>query len=329
MPVTVTVISMVIASCAPSSMEQGAIARGDQAWAREDLEEALAEYRLAVQAGDRSGGTLLRLSHAYAQLDRVDAARDAYSDAVSLEGRFADQAAADMIQLARRARDRRDRFGMATAVNAARDFRPGVSAEDLALPLARHYADLGEFGRALPHYEEALGAIVPDSAPELVYETAQAYEELGDCSTGLIYFEIYRDLIPRWRRGEVNWHIGNCSYRMADDLWARVPEGDRGRDSEDERETLRLLETTINLREPRNRLAAAFFQKGEILSLRGECEAAVQAFRRVVLEDPSGNSPLVSRARQRIDEIRFGSEDAARRPFWERDDVSNPMQRGC
>ena len=75
--VAVAVASMTMAGCTPSSMEQGAIARGDQAWARADLEEALAEYRLAVQAGDRSGGTLLRLSHAYAQLDRVDAAREA------------------------------------------------------------------------------------------------------------------------------------------------------------------------------------------------------------------------------------------------------------
>jgi hypothetical protein len=174
-----------------------------------------------------------------------------------------------------------------------------------------------------------LAAVVPDSAPELVYETALAYEELGDCSTGLVHFELYRDLIPRWRRSEVNWHIGNCSYLMATELWDGIPEEERGLDSRDEQETLRLLETTINLREPRNRLAAAFYQKGEILSLRGECDAAVDAFRRVVLEDPSGTSPLVGRARQRIDEIRFGSQENSRRPFWQREEPTDSTRRGC
>jgi tetratricopeptide (TPR) repeat protein len=326
---TLVGVALVLTACAPSSLEQGAVGRGDQAWARGDTEEALAEYRLAVQTGDRSGGTLVRLSHAYAQLDQVDDAKGSYEEAVAMQPAFADQAAADMILLARRARDRGDRFGMATAVNAARGFRPGVSAQDLALPLARHFAELGEFGQALPRYEEALASVVPDSAPELVYETALAYEELGDCLTGLVHFEMYRELIPRWRRGEVDWHIGNCSFQMASELWDGVPEDERGLDSEDEREALRLLETTINLREPRNRLAAAFFRKGEILSLRGECDAAVDAFRRVVLEDPSGTSPLVGRARQRIDEIRFGSDEGSRRPFWEREEPTNPTRRGC
>lgn len=324
-------VLLLAGACAPSSMESGAVARGDEAWARGDMEEALAEYRLAVQAGDRSAPTLARLSHAYARLDRVDDAYESYTQTLTMEPAFADQAAGDMVQLARRAHARDDRFGMATAVRAARTFQPGVSAADLALPLARHYGDLGEYDQALPHYEEALGAVVPDSAPELVYETALAYEELGDCSTGLIYFEQYRELIPRWRRGEVNWHIGNCSYLIAEEIWSEVPDSARGLDSPEEQEALQLLETTINLREPRNRLAAAFFRKGEILALRGECDAAVDAFRRVILEDPSGNSPLVSRARQRIDELRFGPGGSRSRTFWDESQSQDPntQRRGC
>jgi len=271
----------------------------------------------------------MRVAHAYAELGRVDDALGSYTEAVGSNRDLADQAATDMIRLARRAAARGDRFGMATAVRAASEFRPGVTAPDLSLPLARHYSENGEHDRALPHYEQALAAVVPDSAPDLVYETALAYEELGDCSTGLVYFEQYRDLIPRWRRGEVNWHVGNCSYLLAADLWSRVPVEERGMDLDDEQEVLRLLETTINLREPRNRLASAFYQKGEIQALRGECDAAVVAFRQVVLEDPSGNSPLVMRARQRIDEIRFGPSRDDRRLYNRTPQPSDSQRRGC
>ena len=327
---TVVALVLLAVGCAPSGMEEGAVARGDEAWARGEVEEALAEYRLAVKTGDRTEATLLRVAHAYASLGRVDDARASYGEVVGLNPEFADQAAVDMVLLAREAQVRNDRFGMATAVRAARDFRPGVVASDLALPLARHYAEAGEYDRALPHYEEAMAAVVPDSAPELVYETALAYEELGDCSTGLVYFEMYRELIPRWRRSEVNWHVGNCSFVLAQELWVEVPDSIRGLDSEDEQEVLRLLETTINLREPRNRLAAAFFHKGEILALQGECDAAVEAFRRVILEDPAGNSPLVGRARQRIDEIRFGPGADSRRPDFPGGTMDRSLEsRGC
>jgi tetratricopeptide (TPR) repeat protein len=294
------------------------------------MEEALAEYRLAYQGGDRSEPTLMRVAHAYSELGRVDDALGAYSEAVESNPDLADQAATDMVRLARRSQARGDRFGMATAVRAASTFQPGVTAPELALPLARHYSENGEHDRALPHYEQALAALpAPDSSPELVYETALAYEELGDCSTGLVYFEQYSELIPRWRRGEVNWHVGNCSYLLAAELWTQVPDSARGLDTEDEQEVLRLLESTINLREPRNRLASAFFQKGEILALRGECDLAVAAFRQVLVEDPSGNSPLVMRARQRIDEIRFGPRIPERRNFNRPTGPSQPERRGC
>ncbi len=46
--------------------------------------------------------------------------------------------------------------------------------------------------------------------------------------------------------------------------------------------------------------------KGEILGWRGECEAAIEAFRTVPAMDPSGTSSVVDSAELRIDQIRFG-----------------------
>ena len=62
----------------------------------------------------------------------------------------------------------------------------------------------------------------------------------------------------------------------------------------------------LRLGEPRAQLPRAYFEMGEVLAARGECDAAVEAFRRVREFDASGNSPLVGRAQDRIDQIRFG-----------------------
>jgi hypothetical protein len=60
-----------------------------------------------------------------------------------------------------------------------------------------------------------------------------------------------------------------------------------------------------------------------MLGKRGECEAAVEAFREVPALDPSGSSPLVARAEERIDQIRFGRPLG--RPFQLQTPGENPV----
>ncbi|MFC1791382.1 tetratricopeptide repeat protein [Gemmatimonadota bacterium] len=287
----------VFGACTPLEDGGSSISRGDQAFAHGDLEEALAEYRLAETQGAADAGTFSRIAHTYVALRRIDEARDYYRRAVEDDSFLADQAAADFVRLAREERRRRDDFGMASAVQTALEFRPGISLEDLALPLARHYANIGEHGRALPFYQKTLSALSPDSLPELLFEAAIAYDEVGDCESAVLYYEDYRNGLPRWQRGgEVDWRMGNCSFQLAR---VRRAEGD-------EEEALRHLETLLRLGEPRSLLAMGYYEKGEILGYRGECEAAVEAFEQVPVVDPSGTSPLVSRAEERVDQIRFG-----------------------
>lgn len=290
------VLFLLAAACTQSVGEYNTVLRGDQAFARGEMDEALAEYRLAILQGSDDPGVYGRVAHTYALQGRVDDAAEHYHQAAAEDSSYADQAVADLVRLARASAERDDLFGVASAVQSALAFRPGLSVDELALPLARHYSRSGEFGRALPFYQKALGAAPADSAPALVYETAQAYEEVGDCGRALVFFEQYRETIPRWQRGEVNWHLGTCSYRYAERLKAQ------GR-LED---ALRHLETTIELEEPRNLLSLAHFDRGEVLSLLGDCEEAVEAYASVLEIDAGGTGPLVSRARSRIDEIRFG-----------------------
>jgi tetratricopeptide (TPR) repeat protein len=252
---------------------------------------------LAERQGSHTAGTYARIAHTYVALRRIDEARDYYRRAVEQDSAYTDQAVADFVHLARLEEASRDRFGMASAVQTALDFRPGISLDDLSLSLARHYANVGEYGRALPFYQKTLSALNPDSLPEILFETAISYDEVGDCQSAAVYYEDYRNRLSRWQRSEVDWRLGNCSFRLAQ---ARREEGEQ-------EEALRHLETLLRIGEPRNLQAMGYFEKGEILGLRGECEAALEAFMRVPVLDPSGNSPLVARAEERIDQIRFGN----------------------
>jgi len=231
-------------------------------------------------------------------LGRIDEAREYYGLAVGKDSTMADQALADFVHLAREEARIGDEYGMASAVQTALEFRAGISLEDLVLPLAEHYSNVGEYGRALPFYQKTLSAVNPDSLPEVLFETAVAYDEVGDCESAVIYYEEYRNRLSRWssNRSDVEWRLGNCSFELARRSWA---------EGEDE-EALDLLDTLLDIGEPRNLQARGYLLRGEILGYRGECEAAIEAFQQVPFLDPSGNSAVVDSAELRIDQIRFG-----------------------
>ena len=292
-PVAAALSCVVLCTCVRSS-EATAVARGDIALATGNVEAAIAEYQLAVsQGGDAEA--YARMGHTYAQLGRVDEARDYYDRAVERDSRWADQAGSDLTHLAQQAESRSDRFLMASAAETALLFVPGLLAEGLALPLARHYFENGEFGRALPYYQRALTAAA-DSAAPVIMEIGTAFEEVGDCDRALALFERYRELVSPWERGEVDWHIGNCSLML----------GRRLQSAGEVEEALALIDRTLEVGEPRNLVPQAWFERGEILSGLGECAAALEAYQRVRTLDPAGTGALVRRADERIDELRFG-----------------------
>lgn len=281
------------AGCTAAGNEEGALQRGDEAFARGDFPEALAEYRLALRQGSREVHTLVRTAHAYARVGRIDEARDHYWEAIEQDPDVADLAASDLLRIARRAVERRDGIAAAASVEAALALQPGVSLTGLALPLARHFAGNGQYGEALPFFQKALGEDGDEA--DIVFEMALAHEELGDCERALAFFDKVRDEVSSVRRSEVDWHVGNCSFEMAKEAQERGF-------SED---ALRLYRTTIDLGEPRNRLAEAWFDTAEILAGQGQCTPAVQAFEQVLREELAGGGLLMQRARERIDEIRF------------------------
>ncbi|MDA0328550.1 MAG: hypothetical protein O2958_06025 [Gemmatimonadetes bacterium] len=285
------------AACSPRATEVSAVHRGDEAFAQGNFLEALAEYRLAIRQGADDPEITARVAHTYALMGRVDDAGAYYVDATARDPDLADQAVSDLMRLARDAQASQDRFAMATAVETALRLRPGVGVGTMSLPLARHYFQNGQYGRALPFYQKAM-AEATDSVPEIVFEVGQAHEEIGDCQHALIFFERFREMVRPWERGEVDWYIGTCAFNIARDL--------RGRsvDTAELAEALRLINRTVEVGEPRNIQAQAWYEKGEILAEMGDCEAAMEAYAQVRYADQAGS--LIDRAQDRFDQIRFG-----------------------
>ena len=286
--------------CGSDPGEETALLRGDRAFARGDYEEALAEYRLSMLRESPGAEGAMRAAHAFAALDRVDEASSLYRQAVRADSAHADQAISDLVGVANRARASGDGYGMASAIEAAQSLRRGIVVEELALPLARHYGETGQSARARPLYLMALGANPAD--PEIVFETALAHVEIGDCESALLYLGAFGDLAPL-RSGEANWHIGWCSYEL---FRERRAQGQV-------EEAIELLEAVIRYEEPRTHLPQAYFDKADLLADMGECAAAVDAYRAVAERFGGGHGALARRALDRVDAIRFGlgAEDGA------------------
>lgn len=316
-------LAVAIGGCggADDSLETARL-RGDREFARGNYADALAEYRLALRE-DRSIGNVLRTAHAYAVLGRVDEARVLYDEAVVEDSTHIEQAVSDFVARARQAFADHDSYGGASAMETALYFRPGIVVEELVLPMARHYSSSGEHGRALPLYLRALGDQRRD--PDIVFETALAHTEIGDCERAMGFFEEFVDLAPR-RRNETRWHVGTCAIQLARELieqgaidqalaraeTAQVQGGGvetsgavTGLDPAVE-QAIGYLDLVMELEEPRTVLPEAYFQKAEILARLGECEAAIDAYRVVPEVSVAGSELLARRARERVDQIRFG-----------------------
>jgi tetratricopeptide (TPR) repeat protein len=296
-PRPLAVLLALLAACSARTTEENAVRRGDEAFAQGAFEEALAEYRLAVRQGADDPEVAARVAHTFALMGRVDDAGAYFRDAVSREPDLTDQAVVDLMRLAEHARTTGDRYAMATAVETALELRPGIGVGDMALELARHYFTNGEYGRALPFYQHALAGAT-DSLPDIVFEVGRAHSEIGDCDHALLFFERFREMRRPWERGEVDWYIGTCAYNMARDLRTGPPsEGQLER-------ALELVNRTVEVGEPRNIQAQAWFEKGEILAEMGQCQEAMEAYAQVRYADQAGS--LIDRAQARFDEIRFG-----------------------
>jgi len=148
------VVAAVPAGCQDA---EPALARGDRFWADSSYTDALAEYRLALRQHP-DDETRARTAHAYIETGQFELAREIYTELIRQSPKWTDQAIFDYVAVANRARDRSDRYGLASAVAAAQELRPGLPLDDFAIPLARYYSTTGDPALALDFYERAITA---------------------------------------------------------------------------------------------------------------------------------------------------------------------------
>jgi tetratricopeptide (TPR) repeat protein len=295
-PAKLAAASLLVLMGACGQDAEPAIARGDRFWADSNYTAALAEYRLALDQ-DRNDATLSRVAHAYIRTAQFERARELYDELIAADSGWADQAIFDYVTVAQRAQERADRYGLASAVDAALDLRPGLPLDDFAVPLARYYASTGDPARAIDFYERALTAADPDSVPTLLFEIAQVHEGQGNCTEAIGFFTTFRTRAPRDSRAtDANWQIGDCSFQLAR----------QAHDIGDLEAGLRHLDRVIQLGLPQNLIDDAWFERGEILLELGRRDDALFSYVRVLEENPTGTGQIVERARSRIDLLRFG-----------------------
>jgi tetratricopeptide (TPR) repeat protein len=272
--------------------------RGDRLFADSNYAGALAEYRLAWEL--RKGTEdLARVAHTYALTGDFEKARENYDLLLEESPEYTDQAIYDYLTLARQAQARSDRFGMAGAVEAALVLRAGLPVGDMAAPLARYYARAGDVDRARDFYESALGYATADSVPNLLFDFAQFQEAQGNCVEAVELFSAFRTRQPRGERAdEARWSIGNCSFALA-----RSARAD-GKPAE----ALEHLRVTLDLGVPQNLMDQAWFERGEALLELGRRDEALEAYIRVLENARTASGSLAERARQRIDQLRFGTD---------------------
>jgi tetratricopeptide (TPR) repeat protein len=182
-------------------------------------------------------------------------------------------------------------------VEAAVALRPGLPVDDMAAPLARFYARAGDAGRAGDFFERALQYAPPDSVAPLLFDFAQFQEAQGDCAEAIELYNAFRSRSPRGDRADqARWAVGNCAFTLARQA--------RGRG--EPQTALRHLQVMLDLRVPANLMDQAWFERGEALMELDRRDEALESYVRALEHVRALGSPLAERARQRIDEIRFG-----------------------
>jgi tetratricopeptide (TPR) repeat protein len=255
------------------------------------LDAAIAEYKFALRQDDDERA-LLRLGAVYGMRGDIETSRRYYAELIARDSSYRFQAAAGLSSSARMAFER-----------GSRESAAGLVPRDLTLPLARHYWADNEFEEALPLYLKVL-ADSADVEPEVYYETARAFQELGACREAISFYERYLTRAARRaaQRAEAEWSLGNCLYEAAEEDWQN------GRPASAQERVARLIRLGV----PRTVQDRAQFLYGELSLALGERDEALRAFEEVLRLNPSRTGPLVERAEARIREIRFGFEREVR-----------------
>lgn len=271
--------------------------RGDRLMGQDEIEAAVAEYRLARRQRGDAPEILGRLAHAHVRQGDLGAGIRLYEDLVARDSSWRYQAAADLVEAAREALRGSGRERMARALEPVVPMGMELIPVDLRRELAAFEFERQRFEDALPLLLSVLDQ-GGDSLPGMRYRTARSYQELGGCREALEHFEAYLETEGPGggEAGSARWHYGTCLYEVARDERESGASGD----------ALEHLDRLVEVGTPRTLMDRAQYLRGEILAESGRDEEALAAFRRVLRLNPARTGPLVRSSEEWIRRIRYG-----------------------
>lgn len=300
--VAAVVVAVGLAAAGCTDRAETSLTRGDRLLARDEVEGALAEYRLARRQLGEEPEVVARLAHAYVLRDEVETALQHYQQLVAEDSTWRYRAAADLTDAAREALEQHGPDRMARVLEPLVPMGIELIPRELRLELAEHHVQRQEFERALPLLLSVTGD-APEPDRELSRMLARAYQEMGGCRQALPHFEQYlqEEDEDAGGRGGARWHFGSCLYDVA--------RADRQADRDED--ALSRLERLIELGTPRTLMDRAHFLRGELLAEAGRRQEALEAFREVLRLNPDRTRPLARSAQERVREIRYGEPPAS------------------
>lgn len=291
----------ILLATAGCEAEGGAsVARGDRYSARGEYADATVEYAIALEAAGEDAPTELRLKAAELALRSKDfnAADRMFDALIQRDPDYAGRVRALHHLHARRWSAQGDTFAMLRAIE-------GIRARDSTAGLGSLYYALGDAAFARPDYDEAIAAYlmglarVPEEAGLDVYaRLADAYEQRRDCPAALEYLNRFLELAEGEGGDdeEIRYRMGSCSYRLAERAFA----------NEDYEAASGYLQTVLRSGEPPNLVPDALLMRARIEERRGNRNAAMDTYRRVVEAEEDRESPAALRAFRRLKQLEFG-----------------------
>lgn len=268
--------------------------RGDQYLLAGRLDDALAEYRVALRQDPENPELLVKLIEGYFRRDEV--AWPYVSRLVALGPERAGPVLEALLDRARRKRERGAKSEALETVRRLAQIVPGFDLGELALDLAESLKESGDQRDAVRYY--LMGMTDGSSGwPRewAALQLGEVYEGLEEPFRALRFYRLAMQGGTREMRSTARWGAGRVAYQLAESGWKA---GDAG-------SALGYIEEVLAFGQPPFLMDEAWFLRGEILAEQGQTREALTAFEQVLSLNPSGQGRIVEEARSWIRDLRF------------------------
>jgi tetratricopeptide (TPR) repeat protein len=290
-------VACVVAFTACEPVAEDHLAKGDRFLADGKIEDARAEFRVALHRSRKPPEELLwKLGLLDLDAKHVVEARQELDALLQRDPGTGRRVAQVYLLFAARWFKAGDPFNAIQALEAARAADPRVNLGPFYYEIADYYYELADYERAVQNYLLAL-ALAPGADDEAAYRLASALERLGRWRQALTYYRQYanasrgKDLIR-----DVRYRLGEAAFRSAQASFLEHRYA----------ETLEYLSIILKSGQPETRLDDAYYLLGEVRYRAGDYAAAAAAFEKVLELSPSPSSRLYGEAERRLLDIQLG-----------------------